>query len=156
MNEVSFSVSWWELLPNGGRGQVPKVVEPKPRCLAEKLHGPRLRGMFRCLSHCCTSFFFFFCYGPKSKLFSRISITFPWLKNGFTWNTDILSKQVTYSNCLFIGNIYFIYFQVLDCQGSCDNSQLISCSMDKSVVLWDVTSGNFTRKWRGHQVKKKM
>lgn len=25
--------------------------------------------------------------------------------------------------------------------------------MDKSVVLWDVTSGNFTRKWRGHQVE---
>ena len=42
--------------------------------------------------------------------------------------------------------------QVLDCQGSCDNSQLVSCSMDKSVVLWDVTSGNFSRKWRGHQV----
>jgi hypothetical protein len=43
--------------------------------------------------------------------------------------------------------------QVLDCQGSCDNSQLVSCSMDKSVVLWDVTSGNFSRKWRGHQVR---
>jgi len=42
-------------------------------------------------------------------------------------------------------------YEVLDCQGSCDNSQLVSCSMDKSVVLWDVTSGNFTRKWRGHQ-----
>ncbi|XP_023347673.1 WD repeat domain-containing protein 83 [Eurytemora carolleeae] len=42
-------------------------------------------------------------------------------------------------------------YEILDCQGSCDNSQLVSCSMDKSVVLWDVTSGNFTRKWRGHQ-----
>jgi len=42
-------------------------------------------------------------------------------------------------------------YEVLDCQGSCDNSQLVSCSMDKSVVLWDVTSGNFVRKWRGHQ-----
>eukprot|EP00088_Acartia_fossae_P035113 TRINITY_DN3612_c0_g1_i12.p1 TRINITY_DN3612_c0_g1~~TRINITY_DN3612_c0_g1_i12.p1 ORF type:complete len:340 (-),score=50.59 TRINITY_DN3612_c0_g1_i12:166-1185(-) len=53
------------------------------------------------------------------------------------------------------GNLLKTYmghgFEVLDCQGSCDNSQLVSCSMDKSVVLWDVTSGNFTRKWRGHQ-----
>jgi hypothetical protein len=61
---------------------------------------------------------------------------------------------VKHSNQLKInmqGNMCLL--QVLDCQGSCDNSQLVSCSMDKSVVLWDVTSGNFSRKWRGHQVR---
>ena len=24
--------------------------------------------------------------------------------------------------------------------------------MDKTIMLWDVSSGNWTRKWRGHQV----
>ena len=43
------------------------------------------------------------------------------------------------------------WLQVLDVRGSCDNSQIVSCSMDKTVMLWDVTSGNWTRKWRGHQ-----
>ena len=45
------------------------------------------------------------------------------------------------------------WLQVLDVRGSCDNSQIVSCSMDKTVMLWDVTSGNWTRKWRGHQVE---
>lgn len=42
-------------------------------------------------------------------------------------------------------------YEVLDVRGSCDNSQLVSCGGDKTVTLWDVTSGNWTRKWRGHQ-----
>ena len=64
-------------------------------------------------------------------------------------------KNQSYKFCQsnqYLPTFNCINFQVLDCQGSCDNSQLVSCSMDKSVVLWDVTSGNFTRKWRGHQV----
>ena len=60
-------------------------------------------------------------------------------------------------------------YEVLDVRGSCDNSQvsevrsldnitvflllqIVSCSMDKTIMLWDVSSGNWTRKWRGHQV----
>ena len=61
-------------------------------------------------------------------------------------------------------------YEVLDVRGSCDNSQvrlrqrsgvwtlyllplqIVSASMDKTIMLWDVSSGNWTRKWRGHQV----
>ncbi|XP_064626279.1 WD repeat domain-containing protein 83-like [Lineus longissimus] len=41
-------------------------------------------------------------------------------------------------------------YDVLDAQGSCDNSQLCSCGMDKTVILWDVASGKVLRKFRGH------
>ncbi|ELT93971.1 hypothetical protein CAPTEDRAFT_226222 [Capitella teleta] len=41
-------------------------------------------------------------------------------------------------------------YEVLDAQGSCDNSQLCSCGMDKTVILWDVASGSIVRKYRGH------
>jgi mitogen-activated protein kinase organizer 1 len=41
-------------------------------------------------------------------------------------------------------------YEVLDAQASCDNSQLCSCGMDKSVVLFDVATGNAVRKYRGH------
>ncbi|CAH1775938.1 unnamed protein product [Owenia fusiformis] len=41
-------------------------------------------------------------------------------------------------------------YEVLDAQGSCDNSQLCSCGMDKTVVLYDVASGRILRKYRGH------
>ena len=41
-------------------------------------------------------------------------------------------------------------FEVLDAMGSCDNSQIASCGSDKAVVLWDVSSGQWNRKWRGH------
>uniref|UniRef100_A0A8K9XNS5 WD repeat domain-containing protein 83 n=1 Tax=Oncorhynchus mykiss TaxID=8022 RepID=A0A8K9XNS5_ONCMY len=33
---------------------------------------------------------------------------------------------------------------------SYDNSQLCSCSSDKTVILWDVATGQVTRKLRGH------
>lgn len=33
---------------------------------------------------------------------------------------------------------------------SYDSSQVCSCSSDKTVILWDVGSGNVTRKFRGH------
>lgn len=33
---------------------------------------------------------------------------------------------------------------------SYDSSQVCSCSSDKTVILWDVGSGNVTRKLRGH------
>lgn len=33
---------------------------------------------------------------------------------------------------------------------SYDNSQICSCSSDKTVILWDVASGQVTRKLRGH------
>jgi WD40 repeat protein len=45
---------------------------------------------------------------------------------------------------------------VLDVRGSCDNSQLVSCSKDKLVVVWDVTSGSALRKYRGNLNNKKV
>lgn len=33
---------------------------------------------------------------------------------------------------------------------SYDNSQICSCSSDKTVILWDVATGQVTRKLRGH------
>lgn len=41
-------------------------------------------------------------------------------------------------------------YEVLDADGSFDNSQICSCSSDKTVILWDVASGQVTRKLRGH------
>lgn len=40
--------------------------------------------------------------------------------------------------------------EVLDAAGSCDSSQILSGSVDKSVILWDVTTGLPTRRLRGH------
>lgn len=40
--------------------------------------------------------------------------------------------------------------EVLDAAGSCDSSQILSGSSDKSVILWDVASGLPTRRLRGH------
>ncbi|CAB4060415.1 SAMD8 [Lepeophtheirus salmonis] len=48
--------------------------------------------------------------------------------------------------CLTCGHGY----EVLDARGSCDNSQIASCGMDKTVILWDVSIGTALRKWRGH------
>lgn len=39
---------------------------------------------------------------------------------------------------------------MLDGRGSCDNAQLVSCGMDKTVIVWDVSSGLAQRKYRGH------
>ncbi|KAF3852834.1 hypothetical protein F7725_006189 [Dissostichus mawsoni] len=44
-------------------------------------------------------------------------------------------------------------YDVLDADGSFDNSQLCSCSSDKSLILWDVATGQVTRKLRGHAGK---
>ena len=60
-------------------------------------------------------------------------------------------------------------YEVLDARASCDNSQLLSCGMDKTVIgnnntlivtrqetlfslhlVWDVSSGAALRKYRGH------
>ena len=35
--------------------------------------------------------------------------------------------------------------EVLDARGSCDNGQIVSCGLDKSVLLWDVGSGKILR-----------
>ena len=40
--------------------------------------------------------------------------------------------------------------EVLDAQGSGDNSQICSGSIDKTVVLFDVASGQALRKYRDH------
>jgi mitogen-activated protein kinase organizer 1 len=40
--------------------------------------------------------------------------------------------------------------EVLDAAASCDSSQIISCSVDKSVILWDVSTGQPLRRLRGH------
>ena len=39
--------------------------------------------------------------------------------------------------------------EVLDARGSCDNGQIISCGLDKTVLLWDVGSGKVLRNYRG-------
>ncbi|KAK6468873.1 WD repeat domain-containing protein 83 [Huso huso] len=41
-------------------------------------------------------------------------------------------------------------YEVLDADGSCDNSHLTSCGSDKTVILWDVATGQVIRKLRGH------
>ena len=41
-------------------------------------------------------------------------------------------------------------YEVLDAQSSSDNSQLCSCSMDKTVMVFDVATGKSLRKYRGH------
>ena len=35
--------------------------------------------------------------------------------------------------------------EVLDARGSCDNGQIVSCGLDKSILLWDVGSGKILR-----------
>lgn len=39
---------------------------------------------------------------------------------------------------------------MLDACGSCDSSHIVSCSSDKSVILWDVSTGQPIRRIRGH------
>ena len=35
--------------------------------------------------------------------------------------------------------------EVLDARSSCDNGQIVSCGLDKTVLLWDVGSGKVLR-----------
>lgn len=39
--------------------------------------------------------------------------------------------------------------EVLDCQSNEDSSQFVSCSNDKSIIVWDVESGKILRRFRG-------
>ena len=41
-------------------------------------------------------------------------------------------------------------YEVLDAVGSSDNSRLASCGGDKTVVQWDITTGQIIRRFRGH------
>ena len=43
--------------------------------------------------------------------------------------------------------------EVLDVEGSFDNSLICSCGLDKSVAVLDVASGQMVRKFRGHAGK---
>ena len=48
-------------------------------------------------------------------------------------------------------------YEVLGCDASGDNSKVTSCSADRTVVLWDVGTGQVLRKYRGHiSVSKKI
>ena len=40
--------------------------------------------------------------------------------------------------------------EVIDAQASCDSSQIVSGSLDKSVIVWDVATGTPIRRFRGH------
>ena len=35
----------------------------------------------------------------------------------------------------------------MDTKSTCDNSQIVSCGLDKTVILWDVSTGVPQRKW---------
>ncbi|KHN87942.1 WD repeat domain-containing protein 83 [Toxocara canis] len=41
-------------------------------------------------------------------------------------------------------------WEVLDAQGSCDNSLILAGGFDKQLTVFDVESGKITRRWRGH------
>ena len=43
--------------------------------------------------------------------------------------------------------------EVLDTKSTCDNSQVVSCGVDKTIILWDVSTGIPQKKWRGHAGK---
>lgn len=38
----------------------------------------------------------------------------------------------------------------MDACASCDSSQIVSCGLDKSIILWDVATGTSVRRFRGH------
>ncbi len=57
------------------------------------------------------------------------------------WNPNTQKCLKTYS-----GHGY----EVMEARGSCDNSLIVSCSMDKTVVVWDVSTGVPQRKLRHH------
>lgn len=42
------------------------------------------------------------------------------------------------------------FIQLICFNSSYDSSQICSCSSDKTVILWDVGTGNVARKFRGH------
>ncbi|XP_077460734.1 WD repeat domain-containing protein 83 [Stigmatopora argus] len=44
-------------------------------------------------------------------------------------------------------------YEVLDADGSFDNSNICTGSSDKTVILWDVATGQVARKLRGHAAK---
>lgn len=46
--------------------------------------------------------------------------------------------------------LQLILSYLLSLYSSYDNSKLCSCSADKTVILWDVATGQVTRKLRGH------
>lgn len=40
--------------------------------------------------------------------------------------------------------------EVMDADCSCDSSQIVSGSQDKTVIIWDVSSGQPVRRYRAH------
>ena len=53
--------------------------------------------------------------------------------NGINRSPKLLSNYLGHGN------------EVLDARGSCDNGQIISCGLDRAVLLWDVGSGKLLR-----------
>lgn len=47
-------------------------------------------------------------------------------------------------------NLIAEVLQVLDAQGSSDNSMILVGGMDKQLTVFDVETGKITRRWRGH------
>lgn len=67
-----------------------------------------------------------------------------------TCGSDKTLKLINpYKNTLlktYIGHGY----EVLDCEASADSGKLVSCSSDRTVNYWDVSTGKVVRKFRGH------
>ncbi|CDS02965.1 hypothetical protein LRAMOSA00367 [Lichtheimia ramosa] len=56
----------------------------------------------------------------------------------------------TYGDCNNYGVLRGHANAILEVHWSRDGSQLFSCSADKTVAIWDATTGERVRRWKGH------
>ncbi|ORX51948.1 WD40 repeat-like protein [Hesseltinella vesiculosa] len=63
-------------------------------------------------------------------------------RNILLWNT--------YGDCQNFGVLKGHVNAVLELHWTRDSSQVVSCSADKTVCIWDANSGERVRRWKGH------